>query len=216
MNRAELKALAKQQIKGNIGILFVIMLLVALITGAVGGIIPGVGAAAVTFVLAPAFSLSIYSIYLALAQGKKPEIKDMFGGFSDFWSAFKVTFLVGLFTSLWSLLFVIPGIVKACSYSQAMYILAENPKMSAREAINRSKEMMEGHKMDYFVLNLSFIGWAFLAPFTFGLLYIWLVPYMQATLTNFYNSVKPQVVVEGPEAPVYEPVAEPVLNGEAE
>ena len=83
-------------------------------------------------------------------------------------------------------------------------------------AINRSKEMMEGHKMEYFVLNLSFIGWAILAPLTFGLLYIWLVPYMQATLTNFYNSVKPQVVVEGPEAPVYEPVAEPVLNGEAE
>lgn len=216
MNRAELKALAKQQIKGNIGILFVISLLMTLIIGAAGAIIPGIGAVVVTFVLAPAFSLSIYSIYLALAMSKKPEIKDMFRGFSDFWSAFKVTFLVSLFTSLWSLLFVIPGIVKACSYSQAMYILAENPKMSAREAINRSKEMMEGHKMDYFVLNLSFIGWAFLAPFTFGLLYIWLIPYMNATLTNFYNSVKPQVVVEGPEAPVYEPVAEPVLNGDAE
>ena len=216
MNRAELKALAKQQIKGNIGILFVITLIVALITGAASAIIPGIGAVVVTFVLAPAFSLSIYSIYLALAQGKKPEVKDAFIGFSDFWSAFKVTFLVGLFTYLWSLLFVIPGIVKACSYSQAMYILAENPKMSAREAINRSKEMMEGHKMEYFVLNLSFIGWAILAPLTFGLLYIWLIPYMNATLTNFYNSVKPQVVVEGPEAPVYEPVAEPVLNGEAE
>ena len=216
MNRAELKALAKQQIKGNIGILFVITLIIGLITGAASAIIPGIGTVVVTFVLAPAFSLSIYNIYLALAMGKKPEVKDAFIGFSDFWSSFKVTFLVGLFTYLWSLLFVIPGIVKACSYSQAMYILAENPKMSAREAINRSKEMMEGHKMEYFVLNLSFIGWAILAPLTFGLLYIWLIPYMNATLTNFYNSVKPQVVVEGPEAPVYEPVAEPVLNGEAE
>ncbi len=216
MNRAELKALAKQQIKGNVGILFVISLVIALITGAASAIIPGVGATVVLIVLAPAFSLSVTLIYLALTQGKKPEIKDMFNGFSDFWSAFKVNFLTGLFVYLWSLLFVIPGIVKSCAYSQAMYILAENPKMSAREAITRSKEMMDGHKMEYFILNLSFIGWMILAPFTFGLLYIWLVPYMNATLTNFYNSVKPQVVVEGPEAPVYEPVAEPVLNGEAE
>ncbi len=194
MTRAELKALAKQQIKGKIGTLFVMMLIVSGIS-AICSFIPVVGSIAAA-IISPAFSLSLMIIYLAMTEGKKPAIADIFMGFSDFWSAFKVTFLVGLFTSLWSLLFVIPGIVKACSYSQAMFILAENPGMSAREAINRSKKMMEGHKMDYFVLGLSFIGWALLASLTFGILLIWLVPYMQATLANFYNSVKPVAVVE--------------------
>ncbi|MBR2861239.1 MAG: DUF975 family protein [Clostridia bacterium] len=209
MTRAELKALAKQQIKGNIGILFVMSLIVSVITALpnILSSIPFLGfvfSIGLLFINA-AFSLSLMIIYLALTAGKKPQIADIFIGFNDIWSAFKVTFLVGLFTFLWSLLFVIPGIVKACSYSQAMFILAENPGMSAREAINRSKKMMEGHKMDYFVLGLSFFGWILLAGLTFGILLIWLVPYMQATLANFYNSVKPVAVVEDA----------PVVDGEA-
>lgn len=197
MDRATLKATAKSQIKGNIGILFVITLVVTLVSGLVG-CIPAVGSVAAALVLAPAFSIAMVHIYLNMAEGVKPEVKDLFAHFQEFWGAFKVTFLVGLFTGLWSMLFVIPGIVKACSYSQAMYILAENPGIGAREAINRSKAMMEGHKMDYFVLSLSFIGWAILGGLTLGILYIWLIPYMNATFTNFYHSVKGEErVIEG-------------------
>ena len=97
-----------------------------------------------------------------IVNGKKPEVKDAFCGFDDFWSAFKVTFLVGLYTFLWSLLFFIPGIVKAYSYSMALYVLAENPGKSARECIKESMEMTNGHKMELFVLDLSFIGWIIL------------------------------------------------------
>lgn len=204
MNRAELKTLAKSQIKGNIGILFLISLIVSAITF-VSQYIPVIGSLASVFVLTPAFSIAVVTIYLALAQGTKPTVAATFNGFNHFWISFKTTFFVGLFTALWSLLFVVPGIIKGLSYSQAMYIIAENPEIGALEAIDRSKKMMEGHKMDLFVLNLSFIGWLLLSGLTFGILLIWLVPYMNATLVNFYNSIKP---VE--EAPVAEelPVVE--------
>ena len=192
--RAELKAMAKEQIKGNIGMLFVVTLIVAAVTGlanVVLGMIPGGGLVA-SIIITPALSLSVVRVYLALVNtGKKPEAKDAFSGFDDFWTAFKATFLVGLFTMLWSLLLYIPGIIKGLSYSQTMMIVAENKGIGAREAINRSKAMMDGHKMDLFVLGLSFIGWLLLVGITFGIAAIWVVPYMEATMVNFYNDIKP-------------------------
>jgi len=124
-----------------------------------------------------------------------PEAKDAFSGFDDFWTAFKTTFLTGLFTFLWSLLFIIPGIIKGYSYSMAMYIVAENPGISALDAIDRSKKMMDGHKMELFVLYLSLYGWALLTVITLGIAGIWTIPYMNATLANFYNEIKPQETV---------------------
>ena len=204
--RKELKTMAKQQIKGNIGILFVIMLIIGAITVAatvvLGMFTFGIGSLVSMIIITPAFTLSIIRVYQALANtGKKPEAKDAFSGFDDFWTAFKAMFLVGLFTYLWSLLFVIPGIIKSFSYSQTMLIVAENPGIGAREAISRSKAMMDGHKMDYFVLGLSFIGWALLCGITFGIAYIWVGPYMQATMVNFYNDVKPAETVAEEPAP---------------
>ncbi len=188
MDRVELKDLAKAQIKGNIGNLFLVSLIVALINGALN-LIPTVGSIA-SMVISPVFSLAIAIIYLNLTDGKKPEVGDLFTQFNETWSAFKLNFLLALFTTLWSLLFFIPGIIKALSYSQAMYILAENPGMPALEAINRSKEMMDGHKMELFVLELSFIGWLLLCGITAGIAYIWVGPYMSATMANFYKKIK--------------------------
>lgn len=197
INRAELKLNAKAQIKGNIGILFVISLLIGLIVGAVSAI-PFAGAIATGFILSPAFGLSVTYIYLRLSDGIKPEVADMFYGFKDLWCAFKVQFLTGLFTFLWSLLFVIPGIIKALSYSMSTYILAENPGMPALEAIERSKKMMDGHKADLFVLGLSFIGWALLGSITLGIAYIWIIPYVSTTYVNFYNQIKGEGITETP------------------
>ena len=199
MNRAELKAAAKSQIKGTIGILFLITLLIGLISGAAGALlntIPVVGSLAAAVIVTPAFALSLVRVYLNLTKGKEPEVKDTFSGFDDFFAAFKVTFLVGLYTFLWSLLFVIPGIIKTFSYSMAMYILAENKGKSASECIKESMQMTNGHKMELFVLGLSFIGWALLCGITFGIAYIWVGPYMNATYANAYNSLKPAAPVE--------------------
>lgn len=210
MDRIQLKSLAKQQIKGNIGMLFVVALIIAVISGVatlVLSCVPFIGGLASAIIVTPAFALSTTRVYLNLASGiKNPEAGDAFCGFDDFWSAFKVNFLVGLFTFLWSLLFVIPGIIKSISYSMAMYILAENKEKSALECINESKEMTEGHKMELFVLGLSFIGWALLGYVTLGLAYIWVIPYMQTTFTNAYLSLKPAPVVF--EQPAEIPAAE--------
>ena len=201
MNRAELKFLAKEQIKGNIGILFVISLIIALINGVAGA--TGLGSLLSIFLLAPAFTMAVTKIYLRLVKGTKPELADLFAEFSNFWPMFKVTFLTGLYTFLWSLLFIIPGYIKALSYSQARFVIAENPDITATEAIERSKEMMEGHKMELFVLQLSFFGWYILVALTLGLAGIYADPYINATLVNFYNKIKPvEAAVQTPQDPI--------------
>ena len=91
---------------------------------------------------------------------------------------------------MWTLLFIVPGIIKSISYSAAPYIMAENPTISAMDALDESKRIMDGHKMDYFVLTLSFIPWMLLGVLTLGIALIYAVPYMDMTLTNFYLSIK--------------------------
>lgn len=198
MDRAQLKAAAKSQIKGKIGILFVITLIIALISivaTAILSLIPG-GGLVVSIIITPAFTLSLIRVYLNIINGYHPDASDAFCGFDDFWSAFKVTFLVGIFTFLWSLLFVIPGIIKSFSYSMSTYILAENKGKSALACINESKAMTNGYKMDLFVLGLSFIGWIFLCAITFGIAGIWVIPYMQATYANAYVALKPVSITD--------------------
>ena len=179
MNRAELKAMAKEQLQGKIGVLFAIILLCAAISFAGTSLltaIPVVGSWLSTFLIIVPLTLSLCIIFLGITKGTRPEVKDLFSGYADLWSAIKVQFF--------------PGIIKAFSYSMAFYVLAENKGMSALEAIRKSKELMDGHKMDLFVLGLSFIGWSLVVAFTFGLAAIWVVPYMETTAANFYNSIK--------------------------
>ena len=193
MDRAYLEGLAKQKIKGKIGILFVIAVLIAAISSIAAGllsIIPVAGPIISVIVITPAFALSIMRVYLNVVADQELKITDAFSGFDDFWAAFKVQFLTGLFTFLWSLLFIIPGIIKAYSYSMSMYILAENKGMPALECIQQSKDMTDGHKMELFILYLSFFGWALLGAITFGIAYIWIMPYIQATQANAYNVLK--------------------------
>ena len=189
-NRVEAKLLAKQQIKGNVLTLFIIQLIATAIAGACGGI-PVVGWVA-SFVILPSIDLGIIMIYLNMVKGDRPDIGRMFDGFQNIGPCVILQLLTKLFTFLWSLLFLIPGIIKGLSYSMGMYILAEHPEMTSMEALNESKRIMVGHKGELFILYLSFIGWALLAAPTFGLIYIWLIPYVRMTTTNFYNSIKPQ------------------------
>ncbi len=195
MDRIALKTLSKEQIKGKIGILLVVSLIVFGISF-IAGLIPVVGGIISSFFITPALTLSTTIIYLKVTNGKEILAGDTFDGFYDVWSAFKVTFLTGLFSFLWSLLLIVPGIIKAYSYSMAMYILAENKGMSALDAINQSKKMMDGHKMDLFVLELSFLGWGLISILTFGIGFIWTIPYIATTYTNFYKALKPIEVIE--------------------
>lgn len=140
-------------------------------------------------------------IFLKLSYRDNAEIGDLFVPFQNFVNTFFAGFLVMLFTFLWSLLFVIPGIVKALSYSQTYFIMNEHPEYTGREAIDASRRMMDGHKGEYFVLHLSFVGWFLLSALTLGLLLFYVMPYYQATMAEYYRYVRGEQVpeVEGPE-----------------
>ena len=184
ISREEIKMQAKGQIKGKIGMLFLAMLLMVVISSA-ANIIPVAG----MIIVMPAMTLGYIYIYLDVCAGGEVDINRLFAGFQRLGQAICLFLLITIFTSLWALLFVIPGIIKGISYSQAFYVLAEHPEMTASEALDESKRMMDGHKWEYFVLGLSFLGWALLATCTCGILYIWLAPYMNATFVNYYHKL---------------------------
>ena len=188
MTRVELKNKAKEQIKGKIGILFLIFLIIAMI-GVGSSFVPIVGWFA-TIIIMPAFNISLCMIFLNLAKKEDISVGDVFKGFNITGKAVWLSIITNFFVFLWSLLLVIPGIIKAFSYSMAPFILADNPELTAREALSESKRIMDGHKFDLFVLQLSFFWWYLLGAISFGIAYIYVVPYFEATITNFYNEIK--------------------------
>lgn len=117
--------------------------------------------------------------------------------FSNYWHKVWGMFLMQLFTFLWTLLFIIPGIIKVFSYAMTPYILEENPELSANDAIDRSRAMMKGRKFDLFWLWLSFIGWGLLCIPTLGIGFLWLIPYMQTAEAAFYEDVKADYELNG-------------------
>ncbi|MBO7593608.1 MAG: DUF975 family protein [Salinivirgaceae bacterium] len=98
--------------------------------------------------------------------------------------------LVFVYTFLWSLLLIIPGVIKGLAYAMTPFILNDNPNLQNNEAIELSMAMMDGHKWDLFCLQLSFIGWALLCTLTFGIGYLWLLPYIYTSYAAFYEDVK--------------------------
>lgn len=110
--------------------------------------------------------------------------------FSDYVRNAVSILLVYVYTALWTLLLIVPGIVKGLAYSLTPFIVKDNPELSPNEAINLSIKMMKGHKFDLFYLYLSFIGWILLAMLTLGIGLLWVIPYMQTAMAAFYLDVK--------------------------
>ncbi len=111
-------------------------------------------------------------------------------GFSNYLHIVGGALLMNVFIFLWSLLLIIPGIIKSYSYAMTPYILVDKPELSANEAIEESMRLMSGHKFDLFYLQLSFIGWFILALLTAGIGFLWLTPYYNSTVASFYLSLK--------------------------
>ena len=125
-------------------------------------LISGVGAVVALIITGP-LTLGMAQIYMSvIRKNRKPEIGQMFDGFSNFTNAFILAILNSILIYLWTLLFIIPGIVKTYSYSMSFYILADNPDMSPNDARKKSMEMMKGNKWRLFCLDFSFIGWELL------------------------------------------------------
>lgn len=143
----------------------------------------------VHFILGGVIQLGYAQFLLKQYNRANFEVKDLFSQFERFGQAFLQRFLRILYTSLWSLLFIIPGIVKSYAYAMTPFIMAENPEMAASEAITASKEMMDGHKGELFTLDLTFIGWDLLCLLTLNIGHLWLNPYKNAAYAVFYKDL---------------------------
>lgn len=199
MDRILLKQKAKESLQGKYGEAVLLVLISGLITGVGSGIFE-LGAQLenflllllgqiVSFIINGLITFGSLSFYLKVSRGEEVEFNELFKKTNLFIPYILISLLTGIFTVLWSILFIIPGIIAALSYSQALLIALEEPGIDAMDAIKKSKELMDGHKMDYFVLNLSFIGWGILGIFTCGILYFWLIPYISVTQMHFYNAL---------------------------
>ena len=111
-------------------------------------------------------------------------------GFKPYWRSVWAYLFRGILITLWSLLLIIPGIIKSLSYAMTMYIVKDHPELTVNEAIDLSKDMMYGHKYDLFYLYISFIGWYLLSILTLGIGTFWLMPYIQTAQASFYEDVK--------------------------
>lgn len=146
--------------------------------------------AAVYFVLGSIIELGYSKFNLDLVdRQKEPELGTMFGYFTHWKTTAAAKLLQVVYVFLWSMLFIIPGIVAGYSYAMTSYILAENPELTASVAIEQSKQIMSGNRWRLFCLQFSFIGWDILSSLTFGIGGLWLRPYKQAATAAFYREV---------------------------
>lgn len=197
MTRQEIKEKAKQQLGRNIfGNTWLMALVVCLIEGAILGVVAGIssfiGGVATIIVTGPlAFGVAFIFLNLARKNDGQIDLKDIFKGFTDdFGGTLLLGLLQSLFIFLWSLLFIIPGIVKSYAYAMAFYIKVDHPEYDWKACLDESQKMMKGHKMDLFVLDLSFIGWYIVGSLCLGIGTLWVSPYHYAARANFYESVK--------------------------
>ena len=142
------------------------------------------------FLIGGVLQMGYADFLLKQHDGKEAAFGDLFSKFDYFGTGFAQHFLRSLYTFLWTLLFIIPGIMKSYSYAMTPFILAENPNLTASQAIQRSENLMDGYKSDLFMLDLSFIGWSILAGLTLNLGHIALNPYRNAAYAAFYRQIQ--------------------------
>ena len=152
-------------------------------------IIASLFAAVIYFVLGGFIGVGYAKFNLNLVDKKNAAFETLFEYFSHWKTTTIARLLRALYVFLWSLLFIIPGIVAGFSYAMTDYILAEEPELTADEAISQSKSIMMGNKWRFFCLQFSFIGWDILATLAFGIGHLWLTPYKQAAYAAFYREV---------------------------
>ena len=185
MTAKDYRQQAWQRLSGNWGT----MVLAYLIFGVISGVL------AYTYVgpvlLGGVLSIGVASVSLSLMRTGTTSLEYLFDGFKyKFGNAVLASLLYNIFIALWSMLFLIPGLVKTYSYAMTYYIMRDNPDMSANDAITASRKMMDGNKARLFGLHFSFFGWILLAGVTCGIGFLFVMPYMQAAQAAFYEDLK--------------------------
>ncbi|MEG2786220.1 MAG: DUF975 family protein [Romboutsia sp.] len=198
-SRSELKSGAKDQLKGKwlLAILVficysaILQLVNVELTNSTEGSMFGMSLNIIGFLVYGSMQVGMSRFTLKLARkDQTTQFNDLFSGFDVFIKALVMNLILGVCVSIGMILFIIPGVIIGLMFSQANYILAQNPEKSSIECLKESSRMMKGYKFNFFVLQLSFIGWLILATLTFGIGLLWYVPYYQMTMTNFYLKIK--------------------------
>lgn len=194
-NRAEIKQNAKAAFQAQYGLSVGVYVLFAIVSAVASGITAGLGA----LLIMPPLIVGFSSFAIRIYKRKTADVGDMFtDGFTDYGRNLGGMLWMELFVFLWSLLFVIPGIVKALAYSMTPYILADCPNVRPTDAIKLSMRMTLGHKGGILVMLLSFLGWAILSALTAGILQIVYVgPYISTSFAGLYVDLKAKALSSG-------------------
>ncbi len=211
MSISEIKRRARAELKGKWGLAISLTLVVFVINSVPSTIVnvlfgggfpngvhhsePPIGASLFQIILSIALiplSVAVYWFYLNLVRDNRTELTEVFLIYKDSTATFKaigVSLLQGIFIFLWSLLLIIPGIIMGLAYSQSYFLLKDHPEYTVSQAIAESRVRMKGYKGKYFLMDLSFIGWGILSVLSLGIGFLWLVPYMSASMAEFYNEL---------------------------
>lgn len=198
MNRVELKTWVKEKIKGHRLELLVVIIVASILTSLTVGQHYSMEDGSLQVYGGVPLGIFFYFVEVGLAyymvkflNGKEYNFKDLFYFSKDYVRTLVTGLLEAIFIFLWSLLLIVPGIIKGIAYSLVPLILADDKHKDLKytEVLKKSEAMMKGHKMDYFVLQLSFIGWHILAIFTLFILEIWIVPYQTTATYKFLDDI---------------------------
>ncbi len=171
-----------------LGIFFIILGVVAVVAAIMS---------IVYLIIGGAVGIGYSNFNLDIIDGREARIGTLFDSFGQWKTGFVARLLSSIYVTFWSMLFLIPGVIASYSYSMMHFVMAENPDMSANEAIRESKRLMKGNKWRFFCLQLSFIGWELLAIFfTAGIGLLWVVPYQQAAYAAFYRDICPKQQID--------------------
>jgi uncharacterized membrane protein len=180
---SELRKRALEAIKGNWTTAIVGFVIYELLSGAGGG-------TGIILIIGGPLTLGMTFFSLAFVRKEQIEYDLLFKGFNNFGNSLLAYLFVTFFTMLWTLLLIIPGIIKGISYSMTFFIMADNPEIKPMDAIDKSMEMMHGYKMKFFMLNLLFFILVLLSGILLFIPLFWLIPYMYITYAEFYEDIK--------------------------
>ncbi len=188
---SELRNLAKISLRDNWGESILVIFVYLLIIGGLSSLQNHNGPfSMLILIIGGPLLLGVTMYFLKLSRGEDVKFENMFDGFKLFGKALGTYLLMILYIFLWTLLLIIPGIIAALSYSMSFYILADNTDIKAQDALRLSKEMMDGYKMKFFLMQLGFLGLSLLCILTLGIGFLWLFPFMYVTNSKFYDDIK--------------------------
>ena len=200
MNTAELKANAKEQLRGKwavaIGTVLVANILIDSdvmykVSEKFGLIGLSISCSLISLFLGGVISVGLCKFLLDMTtKREEPRFETLFSQFNIYLKTLGLNILITLSVCIGTILFIVPGIIVGLMFSQSYYILSEDPSKSITQCIKESVDMMNGHQWDLFYLELTFIGWWLLTAITVGIAGLWVAPYVKVTETNFYLSIK--------------------------